>query len=329
MRPTASAARMLLKVVVSTGLLIFLFKKISIEGFFGLVRGLDPFWIGAATAVFFVSNVLGSLQWHLLLSTSGVDISYGKSFRFYFIGLFFNNFLPANIGGDAVKIYDVSRLGSSVYQVTALTLLDRLIGIFSLCLLALAALCVVANIGDHGPVLVYGLMFLGCMAPLLVFYFVRPLGRILRWLVSHVRALSMDKRMTWILDHMGAFRARRRFVAKLTLLSVLIQFLRVLTHVLAALALGNRIDWVVFGLFFVYVPILSLAMIPPVTVNGLGVREGLGILLFSQAGIGRTDAFAIEFMTYLVSVLISLLGVVFFTLRRRAVAHPTPGTSII
>ena len=99
------------------------------------MKTLDRATVGLAILVFFVSNVLGALQWHFLLAASGVRLTFAQTFRFYFVGLFFNNFLPANIGGDAIKIYDVSRGGSYVYRVTAVTLIDRFIGIFGLCLL--------------------------------------------------------------------------------------------------------------------------------------------------------------------------------------------------
>jgi hypothetical protein len=61
-------------------------------------------------------------------------------------------------------------------------------------------------------------------------------------------------------------------------------------------------------------------MIPPITINGLGIREGLGILLFAEAGILAADAFVIEFGTYLISVAVSLLGFAFFLARRGG--HP-------
>jgi len=321
--------RTLVKIVVSVGLLIFLLSKISIEDLVGLARTLDRETIGLATIIFFVSNLLGALQWHVLLRSSGIRLPFFRSFRFYFVGLFFNNFLPANVGGDAVKIYDVSRLGGSVYQVTAVTLLDRLIGIFSLCLLAVVAVVLLTGFWTGGSVTIYLVVFLGCMAPLAAFYFIGPLGKTLRWLVGLIRPLSMDKRASWILDTLSEFKTRRWLVLRLVWLSVIIQFLRVLTHVVAALALGVTFDGVVFALFFVFVPLLGLAMIPPVTVNGLGVREGLGILLFARAGIGRTDAFAIEFLTYLISVSISLLGLVFFVARRRGHTDPRANASTI
>jgi len=207
------------------------------------------------------------------------------------------------------------------------TLIDRFIGIFSLCLLAVAAVVLLTALRPEGSVAIYAVVFLGCMAPLAGFYFIKPLGKLLRRLVALIRPLSVDKRAGRIIDCLSEFKSRRWLVLRLVLLSLVIQFLRVATHVLAAVALGVSIDAAVFGLFFVFVPLLSLAMIPPITINGLGVREGLGILLFAQAGIGRTDAFAVEFLTYLISVSVSLLGFAFFLARRRE--QPTTDASTI
>jgi len=307
--------RTVVKVVVSAGLLTFLLRKISLDELVELVAGMDVRLIVAAMAVFFVSNVLGALQWYRLMRSSRVVVSFGQAFRFYFVGLFFNNFLPANIGGDAVKVYDVTRLGGSVYQVVAVTLLDRVFGIFTLCLLALVALIAADRIQHVETGALYALIFIGCMTPILGFYFIEPLGKLLRRLIAMVRPLAVDRRGAEILDHMSEFKGRRGFVMSLIGLSGVIQALRVSTHVLVALSLGVAVDRDVALLFFVFVPLLSLAMIPPITINGLGVREGLGIVLFAQAGIGRTDAFAIEFVTYLVSVTISLVGFGFFVAR--------------
>jgi len=290
---------------------------------------MDPATCALAVAVFLLSNVISSWQWHQLLSSSGVRIPFYRAFRLYFVGLFFNNFLPANIGGDAVKVYDVTRMGSSVYQVIAVTLLDRLIGIFSLCLLA--SLCLVSLLNDYplGTLMGYLAIFVGCMTPVLGFYFFEPLGKILRRIVSRMRPFSISERGTSILDYLGKFKDRKPLILKLIFVSIGIQALRVSTHILVAVALGVELDAVATVLFFVFVPLLSLAMIPPITINGLGVREGLGILLFARAGINETDAFTIEFVTYLVSVSVSLLGLVFFLSRREGRREATPDSTAI
>jgi len=306
--------RWVVKITVSVALMVFLVRKVSLAELEALLRRMDVAMLAGAVAVFFVSTVAGWYQWHLLLRASGVALAARDTFRFYSVGLFFNNFLPANVGGDAVKVYDVSRLGADPYQVIAVTLLDRLLGVFSLCALAAAADLFLLDRSPH--YWFYLALFAACMIPAVGFYFFRPLGNTLRRVALAMRPLALDRRVTSILDHLGPFKGRRPLVARLAAFSVVIQALRVLTHVLVGLALGIHVDWILLCQFFVFVPLLSLAMIPPITINGLGVREGLGILLFAEAGIGRADAFTLEFLTYAISVLVSLLGLAFFVARR-------------
>jgi uncharacterized protein (TIRG00374 family) len=319
---TRTIVRWAVKVGVSTTLMAFLLHKIPSGQIMDLAARADRGLLLAATAVFFASNIAGWFQWHALLRSSGVALDGASTFRYYFIGLFFNNFLPANIGGDAVKVYDLTRVGESPYRIIAVTLLDRVLGVFSLCLLALCAdLVIVRRAGGMHHALYIG-VFVACMIPALGFYFFRPLGNWLRRSVLHLRALSLDSRITAVIDHLSPFRGQRVLLFRLVLFSVLIQSMRVMTHVLVAMALGVKITPTVLGQFFVFIPILSLAMIPPITINGLGIREGLGILLFSEAGILAADAFVIEFGTYIISVLVSLLGFAFFLARRARRAAP-------
>jgi uncharacterized protein (TIRG00374 family) len=309
------------KFVVSTVLMVFLINRISIPELVRVVSEIDSRVFIVGVICFFVSNLLGSYQWHQLLGASGISLTFSQTFRFYFVGLFFNNFLPANIGGDAVKVYDVTRIGSSVYQVIAVTLLDRLLGIFSLCLLAVAGTVYLVRADGSGPYGIYLVIFVACMIPALGFYFFKPLGNLLRRLVTFIRPLSLDTRISSVLDYLGEFKGRKPLVARLVGLSLVIQTLRVLTHVLIGLSLGITLDFTVLCQFFVFVPLLSLAMIPPITINGLGIREMLGILLFANAGLGETDAFTMEFLTYVVSVLVSLVGFLFFVSRRSRIGE--------
>jgi hypothetical protein len=300
--------------------MVFLLRRIAFSELKAIVFSIDRTILLAAVSAFLISNVIGSFQWHLLLRSSGISLPFHRTFRFYFVGLFFNNFLPANIGGDAVKIYDVTKIGSSVYQVIAVTLLDRLIGIFGLCLLATIATAFLMNRDTLEMSSLYLILFVGCMLPGLGLYLFKPFSRLLRRIVRKIRPLSLDDRISSILDHLSEFKGRKMLIFRLMLLSCFIQALRVSTHILVGLSLGVHLGVVVAGMFFVFIPLLSLAMIPPITINGLGVREGLGIVLFSAAGIGRADAFTMEFLTYVVSVAVSLLGLFFFLLRRGASA---------
>jgi uncharacterized protein (TIRG00374 family) len=317
-RSKKSALRVIVKIAVSSALMVFLLRRIPMSELVTLLRELDVGILATAVGCFFVSNLIGSYQWHELLRAGGIELTFVQTFRFYFVGLFFNNFLPANIGGDAVKVYDVTRVGSSVYQVIAVTLLDRVLGIFSLCLLATAAAIMLISVEGASPYGYYVVLFVACMVPALGFYFFKRFGNLLRRVVLRIRPLSIDARVTSILDHLSPFKGRKPLVFRLVGVSLVIQALRVTTHVLVGLSLGVSLNGIIACQFFVFVPLLSLAMIPPITINGLGVRELLGVILFAAAGLSQADAFTLEFLTYVVSVAVSLLGFLFFVSRRGA-----------
>ena len=126
-----------LKLGVSVLLLTFLLKKIGLENFLNHLAQAKPGWILAGIASFLVSNFLGSLQWHLLMKRSGMRLPYEETLKFYFIGLFFNNFFLSNLGGDVFRIYYASRSTDQTAGAISTVFLDRFIGFTMLTFLSL------------------------------------------------------------------------------------------------------------------------------------------------------------------------------------------------
>jgi uncharacterized protein (TIRG00374 family) len=320
----------LVKAAVSVGLIVFLVVKLSPASLLAHIERVRPEQLIVSTVIFFASVVMGAFQWHLLLKAGGIVLPFAKTFKVYFVGIFFNNFLPAGIGGDVVKIYDVSRVGNDPYQVFAITLLDRVIGIAGLCILALvASFMLLARPGiAHLPL--YIIIFAGCVAPVCALIMNKRLSRGVRNLFGRITLWGLGGRFDTVFRHLGEYRRLRMLLAQLTMLAVAVQFLRVLTHVLVAQSLGIQVTGLSVFQFFVFVPLLSLLMILPISINGLGVREGAGILLFTQIGFSKEQALLMELITYAIMVVVSLLGGVFFlqrNLERRRMAGPKEVTN--
>jgi hypothetical protein len=305
-----------LKIIVSAGLIGFLVWKISPGRIAAHLKDVNPGFILAAAGVFCLSSILGAFQWFILLRESGMKLSFATAVRFYFVGLFFNNFLPANVGGDAFKIFDVSRKGYDPYRVFAITLLDRIFGILGLCLVALAASLILISNSRIDNLPIYIVLFGGIIAGSSLLMFSRPAARLVRKIFSGIRLMNIGSRMTVIFNQLGELRNVRPVMLKVTILALLVQSLRILTHIMVGAALGLRFGWPVPLYFFLFVPLLGLIMILPISLNGLGVREGAGILLFAQVSIAAEQALLIEFLTYVIMVLVSLSGGVLF-LRRQ------------
>src|SRR5262249_23263517 len=110
LRPGVRGAVLIaLKILASVALLAILFTRIPFSSVTGTLARAVPSWLAAACVVMLASNILGSWQWDQLLAAVGVRIPFWKVCAYYHVGLFFNNFLPANIGGDLARIADAAR----------------------------------------------------------------------------------------------------------------------------------------------------------------------------------------------------------------------------
>ena len=120
------------------------------------------------------------------------------------------------------------------------------------------------------------------------------------------------------MDDLHGFRNQRGALAAAYVASTLVQISRIYVHDLVGLALGVRLS---LTYYFLFVPILAALISLPISLNGIGVREGAAVVLFQMAGLTREQAFSIPFLTYVISVLISLLGGLIFISRtpRRAI----------
>jgi hypothetical protein len=79
-------------------------------------------------------------------------------------------------------------------------------------------------------------------------------------------------------------------------------------------ALGIRLDLV---FFFLFIPIITIISMIPVSINALGIREGAFIYLFGQVGVSLEAAFSISIMTFLISLIISGFGGIVFIAKKR------------
>ncbi len=266
----------------------------------------------ASGAVLLLSNLLGGAQWFLFLRARTIDISLGGALRAYFVGLFFNNFLPSGMGGDAVKVYDVGWRTGRAGDVLAATVADRLLGLVVLTGLAVVAVVAAEQTAElqRSAWLVWlffvGLAGLGIAIarPSLL----RPLGFLLPLVPDRIKAPSRG-----LFERLHSLVRRPRLLIPLTALSTLIQTLRIVVHALTGLALGLKLP---FSVYAAVVPVLGVLINLP-SINGVGIREGGGVLLFAEANVSPEMAVSMQLLTYGVMVLLSLIGGVLFALGRR------------
>jgi glycosyltransferase 2 family protein len=307
----------LLKFGVSGGLIVYLLNRFGIEKIIRELGSADTFWLAAAVLFFIGSHLVGSCQWWALLRWEGTRIAWPRVLSFYFVGLFFNNFLISNLGGDLFRMMDIRRSTHNTAAAVSTVFLDRFLGLFILSSMAVAAFVFLA-ISKSAPMRLDGLFVILAAGWLMMIVFLfdkrltRPFARIIRkWLPENFALKSRE--IYLIIHHFGR---QRRLLSQLLGLSCIIQGLRIMAHYAVARSLGVHISPAVF---FLFVPIIAIAAALPVSLGGVGLREQMGVILLGSVGIPSVQAFSIEFLAYLTAIVSSLPGLFVFAVRKRIV----------
>ncbi|MBI4091297.1 flippase-like domain-containing protein, partial [candidate division WWE3 bacterium] len=207
-------------------------------------------------------------------------------FRLYFIGSFFNNFLPTSIGGDVFKAYKLGKYINDNSRAIASTFMERFSGVVALFLFAIYG--AVATFGYFG---VAGL-FLFWIAVLALFLAVKFFG-------------GKFQPVKKFLDALKLYRNNKGILAYSFVTSVFVQVFSILTQHLIFKSLGYDIP-LSFSFFAFPVIILASFVIP--SQNSLGVQDFLYSAFFSQVGIEAEASASASIVYHLVRLLVSLIG---------------------
>lgn len=314
---TRDAVIFLAKLIVSAVLIALVVRRLSWQEIRLALDDPGWGWLLAALGVYGLSAVGGAAQWSWILRAAGIQAPGREIRRLYFIGLFFNNFLPANIGGDAYKIVDLGRREKRSLGVLAATVLDRLMGLGALTTLAVIFLgwASLTRITLPTPSLAL-LPVMAALAALGALLLSRRLGTLLPQLCRSLKLLRLADKAEKLTDEFGRYRAKVPWLNRIFLFSLLVQLLRLITHLLVARGLGLNLDGAQIIQLLVLIPMLAISLTLPVAINGIGLREEISAKLLTWAGLTEPEAVAMELVAFLVMVVFSLQGGVLLWLGR-------------
>ncbi|MGD9897325.1 MAG: lysylphosphatidylglycerol synthase transmembrane domain-containing protein [Candidatus Methylacidiphilaceae bacterium] len=267
-------------------------------------------WLVLSILLGGLSTVIASLRWRLLLEALGLPFPVGRSLALGFVGKFFNAFLPGATSGDLVRIFYVAREFSGKETMAGFSVVyDRFLeGVVLLVLGSLLAAAFFPDLADRPVLRNAGIaLFLLTLAtltaiPLLLRLFVP--GR-LRFAARWSVAVRLE---TALQEIFAALQLYRRAVRP----NEIAVGLSVLAHGASAALL-----WAVmqtlrlelpFWLLVTTMVVVNVAVAMPVSISGLGVREGALIYLLGSFGVSREEAIAFSLLLFGVGLVWSLLG---------------------
>ncbi len=305
----------LLKAVFTITLIVLLVRRISLAEALAIMGSARLAPLLLALLLFAVSTLAGAWQWGRFLAVMGIRLPLLKLLELYWVGLFFNNFLPSTVGGDVVKVLDLSRDRWDPLASTTATLADRLTGLGALAFLAVLAAWHLRGQSElaalAGWILWGGIGFLA----LGLLFLASPAAGLFGGIAGRFGLLPEGSIRSRVLEQLRLLRSRRRLVFGLFCYSLLIQGLRVSVHYLVSRSLLGDASPLYFD-FLLVIPPLAFLLTLPITLGGLGLRESAALQLFAPLGIAGEASVAIELLAYLIMIAVSLQGGVLFFLRR-------------
>ena len=242
------------------------FSRADMEHTFSIMKSIGPFHFFAAVFLYIFSQLISSFRWKLLLPE---NFTIKKLFSIYMIGAFFGSFMPGIIGGDAVRAYYLNKKAKKMSLTLASIFMDRYLGYLSLMLIGISAAPFAFGYFRDSPYkwimpLIFAAFVVGS-----ILFFVLQVGKRFRG-------------MSEFYEYFTTLKTKKGKVVKAVLISFLVQFLNFFIVVILAAGMGEKIPLL---LLFVFLPIIITVTMIPISISGLGVREGAFVLLLGLIGV--------------------------------------------
>ncbi len=133
--------KLLLKVVLTALAIYVVIRKIDLDETITILTTANLFWLFLAFILFNFSKWISAIRLNLFFKMIGLNLTFKYNLILYYVGMFYNLFLPGGIGGDGYKVYLLNKkYKTSVRSLIGATLLDRINGMVALIFLAILLL---------------------------------------------------------------------------------------------------------------------------------------------------------------------------------------------
>jgi uncharacterized membrane protein YbhN (UPF0104 family) len=296
-------AFLILKIAVVGITFYFIFTQIQIDELLRLWYNID--------LIFLPLCLLAMLMVMLLLAkrlTYIGNLVIPQKIGFMSKVFFFNNLLPAQVGGDIFKYTYLRQSVDSDYEIGATIISDRFTGLLTLNILVLTILVLASAFFIETSIYYSSLLFIALLTTATMVFLFLPLGWVKqwRWIATYVEKADKLRRQIVV-------TVRTKFIGGFAY-SLLAFLALILVNIFAMYAVAEKIS-VLSSL--IYIPVITIAVIAmPVSLNGLGIRESLFIVFFTMRGFTAEEALGMASINYFVILFFSITGGILILLER-------------
>lgn len=277
-----------LKVLVSVGVLWWLFATVEMERFWSALSGADvSLLLLGVVAQLGVFLVLCVRYWVMLDALHPCPLP--KLPGSYYAGIFANNFLPTGVGGDVIRSWRLRSLNIGWDRLISSSLVDRVLGLISILFLGLCGIAVSGDVvlDDNSTVLVS--IILMALPVALFGLFSRRCHALIKRLIGTLDRFAPVRFLFQLLAQCAVYQGHMGRVILAIGLTLVLQSMTVASYWLIGLSIGIELSLLAY---FAIVPIVVVVTNLPISLGGIGLREGAAVALLVQFGVDQSLATA-------------------------------------
>jgi hypothetical protein len=306
-----------LRVGIALGLLVWLLAKVNIKESLWQMRNANLFFLFLSAIVFLFLILISVWRWKIILDARNQHFTTGYLTKVYFACWFFNNILPTSIGGDVIRIIYSIKDNNKALAFSA-TFVDRMIGFVGLFFFALCASLLLLISHHQTQFLLLNIIGFLILILIILVLFSDRAHRFFSVIFGRIKIFRLGEIFEKIYTTVKEYRQAKIALLKSFLLSLLLQADLALTWYLVGYAVGARISVIYY---FLYIPIVGLITMIPVTIGGLGIRENSFVAFFTAAGLSGVQATSTSLLYLVINLIYALIGsIVFLFLKRSKVS---------
>ena len=284
--------KLAIKIIVSGLAIYYVLSKLDFQLITTAIKSAK-IWLMSVSLFFYALSLLFAAErLNFLFRKIDLNLSFFKNVKLYWLGIFYNLFLPGGVGGDGYKIYFIDKyLNVKIKKSFGAILSDRISGLI--------------------VIIIFLVFFSYSILDKLIFQ-----NSI--WSLVPISIKLLFQNSIWILIPLSVFGfwGVLRFINSsfisaffpLLVRAFIVQFLQMITAIVILMALNINVladfnDYLF--LFFLSAVMGSI----PITLGGLGVRELTFLIGAQQLGINQNIAVSLSLLFYATSVITALPGI--------------------
>jgi glycosyltransferase 2 family protein len=302
------------RIVVSTALLTFLIIRSwsSLRNLISILKELNLTFLLVALTLYLLGMMAEMLRWDVLLRAQDIRISKGFLTQSIFIGYFYSNILPTNIGGDIYRAYDLhENKDIPLDKNISVIVVERFTGMLSGTIYLVISFFGVYKYLNQATIISLSILPLGGL--LLFFIILKPKAFKIDKLFKKIRFLTrFEPKYNSFLQHFVSYKNKAGYLLVSLSLSFTAQLLFYTAFYFAAVYINLDLP---FFAFFFLIPVILLISNVPVSIGGIGIRENSFVMLLKNFNVPENIGTLYALVSLFIIIFNALLGGIIYLIK--------------